>query len=378
MKNENEYNTKAGFKYFLFLGIPVIIILGVLGAYYYTTNPKSILESTIEESHESINKLLNYNNSNPLSIIGTLDFKQNNDQIEKYNFDLEVDINQEKEFTSLKIGLKEKEKTIIDAKIFQLEKKFYLDSKNIYDGLLDITPENKINDYFFTENRNKLSLENTKLLLQKLKNFFLETIDEKYLTREKTDLIINNQKIKSTKITYILNEENQKRTTQKIKEKILNDEELIKILAENQKLTIEELKREISEMEEQYKEDLEIAIYTEGLKQNIIQVSFLLNNQNIFTYTNYHEKSLSIADQIIFILNNVNQNELNLDYKILKGNINGSINIIKKEKEIEIPDVSKAKFYETLTEQEINDILLKLQEIIKQFILPNSLENKTI
>ena len=79
--NDYEKNKGASLKYFLFIGIPVIIVLGVLGAYYQMTNPLKVLTKTINEIYNKVDNVLkepiDYFNINetPYSINGNLSFK---------------------------------------------------------------------------------------------------------------------------------------------------------------------------------------------------------------------------------------------------------------------------------------------------------------
>jgi len=79
--NDFEKNKSASLKYFLFIGIPVIIVLGVLGAYYQMTNPLKVLTKTINEVYNKVDNVLkepiDYFNINetPYSINGNLNYK---------------------------------------------------------------------------------------------------------------------------------------------------------------------------------------------------------------------------------------------------------------------------------------------------------------
>ena len=414
MNDLNEKNNSSGIKYFLFLGVPVMIILTVLGAYYYTTNPMTILTISIEKNFETIGNFLdhqslNINTNIPYEITGNIQLKNSQNNMinfEKYNYNFTLEKDQNKEYFSFLFGINENETNIINAKLFQLEKKQYLISEKLFQGILDVTPENNVNPDLFLKNQN-LDLETIKIILQKYKNILIETLDEKYVKREKTDLYINNDKVKTTKVSYLLNEENQAKTMDKIKEKILNDEELLQAMAKIQNTDQETIKNNISEMKLNYKSDIEIAIYTEGLKQNVIQYDIKEKNQNIITYSNYKDKMLNISDQILLYLQEINQNKIKIDFQLLQSELSGSINLDLYENEenekketiniilntknttfnidinlqyqvkenIEVPEIKNTKEIQSLTEQERNDILIKIQEIINPFFFISSNNN---
>lgn len=405
MNDGNEKNQGSGFKYFLFLGIPVIIILTVLGAYYYTTNPKLILTTTIEKSFETLNNILNNQNAlskidKPFALTGNINLKleENNNSInlEQFDFNYEIEVDKTKEYLSFLLGINEEEKNILNLKLFQLEQKQFLISEKLFDGILDITDNNNTENFSILKKKT-LDIENSKIMLQKFKNILLETIDEKYIAREKTDLLIQNEKIKTTKVSYLLDEENQEKTIEKMKEKILNDDEFLEILSEIKNTDQEDIEKMIQDYQFNYKNDIEIAIYTEGLKQNVIQYSIIENNQNLITYSNYHEKTLNINNEITLKFEDWTKEHIEIEYHILKEDITGNIDIklnenieqdkkenlvltLKKKnlsirmnlnnqlqikEEIKIPDTTNAKPYQSLTEQELNEFMLKLEDILK-------------
>lgn len=408
MNDGNEKNQGSGFKYFLFLGIPVIIILTVLGAYYYTTNPKLILTTTIEKSFETLNNILNNQNAlskidKPFALTGNINLKleENNNSInlEQFDFNYEIEVDKTKEYLSFLLGINEEEKNILNLKLFQLEQKQFLISEKLFDGILDITDNNNTENFSILKKKT-LDIENSKIMLQKFKNILLETIDEKYIAREKTDLLIQNEKIKTTKVSYLLDEENQEKTIEKMKEKILNDDEFLEILSEIKNTDQEDIEKMLQDYQFNYKNDIEIAIYTEGLKQNVIQYSIIENNQNLITYSNYHEKTLNINNEITLKFEDWTKEHIEIEYHLLKEDITGNIDIklnenieqdkkenlvltLKKKnlsirmnlnnqlqikEEIKIPDTTNAKPYQSLTEQELNEFMLKLEDILKTIL----------
>ena len=82
MEEKKEFKG-AGLKYFLFIGIPVIIVLGVLGAYYYATNPLTVLTKTINTTYEKINQMIKENEkTDKININGNLTFNTNANLLE--------------------------------------------------------------------------------------------------------------------------------------------------------------------------------------------------------------------------------------------------------------------------------------------------------
>lgn len=409
MEKNNEINNRAGLKYFLFLGIPVIIILGVLGAYYYLANPKTILTNTINNIYESLSSTLEKNEkmmNKPVSITGKVEYSsESNDdfvkELQNYTYKFKIDSDAGQNYTNLKLGIEEQENEILNVSLIDLNEKQYLISEKLYSGILDITSEeqDRIKNNFSKINPTKLNQ-----IIEKTKNIFLETIDEQYISREKVDINIENETKKTTKITYLLDEYNQTRTVNEIYEKILNDNELLEILANISEKNIEEIKKDIVEEKNSFKfeKTLEITIYTEGIKQNVIKMSLRNDDTEIISYTNYKgTKKLTLFNNIVLLIEKNEKDHIIIHYEFKDEKITGTIDFKKESNEgqimtlsinndawninlelnlnvnakINIPEIKDAKTYEELTNEELGDIFYNLEEVLKNTAFYDLIEN---
>jgi len=413
MEEKKEFKG-AGLKYFLFIGIPVIIVLGVLGAYYYATNPLTVLTKTINTTYEKINQMIKENEkTDKININGNLTFNTNANLLEyeslkdyTYNFNLGIDSTQK--ILKLGLGMYDQNQNIIDASLYQIEKKQYLESKKIYPNLLEL-PEVETFTDFESFNQNNYSSEDIKIILKKLKDALISTLDEKYISREKKDIKIQNNTIKATKITYLLNKENQERTTHLLKDKILNDGELVEKISKFLNKTIEETKKEIQTNLDnfKYEEDIEINLYTESLKQNVVKIEIESSTEKILTIENYkNNQSINIDNTIKLDILNMSDEKKEINYQIINSNINGKIKIETKytnrqesqikvffsityqdttidlnmdmnvysQEDITIPDLENSKNVEDLTNEEILEIYTNLENALKDTIFYNLIE----
>lgn len=413
MEEKKEFKG-AGLKYFLFIGIPVIIVLGVLGAYYYATNPLTVLTKTINTTYEKINQMIKENEkTDKININGNLTFNTNANLLEyeslkdyTYNFNLGIDSSQK--ILKLGLGMNDQNQNIIDASLYQIEKKQYLESKKIYPNLLELPEVETLTD-FESFNQNNYSSKDIKIILKKLKEALISTLDEKYISREKKDIKIQNNTIKATKITYLLNKENQERTIHLLKDKILNDGELVEKISKFLNKTIEETKKEIQTNLDnfKYEEDIEINLYTESLKQNVVKIEIESSTEKILTIENYkNNQSINIDNTIKLDILNMSDEKKEINYQIINSNINGKIKIETKytnrqesqikvffsityqdttidlnmnmnvysQEDITIPDLENSKNVEDLTNEEILEIYTNLENALKDTIFYNLIE----
>ncbi|MCI8575434.1 MAG: hypothetical protein HFI09_03090 [Bacilli bacterium] len=419
--NDLEKNKGAGLKYLLFIGIPVIIVLGVLGAYYQMTNPMTILTKTINTAYNQIDSLLievpkDFNiNNNPASIKGNLSFTTDLElngleDFQKYNYDFNMDLDLKNEFVAAGLKMKDNEKTIISGNYYQIGKNSFLESKELFNQLLKLEDQNlEFNELFnFSDlnNENLIQIEDSKYLLKKVKESFENTLNKKYLTREKTDITIDGRQIKTTKISYLFDQENQERTYKKIANDLSSDSKSLEILAKLTNSTIEEIESDLKE-DISYTDDYSIVLYTEGWNQNIVRISLLQNNIDQLTYINFKDnQSIQFQNDILITIKSLNKSLIEFDYSEKSSNISGTIKVSTKEnnenetnntiyfklnssdfdleinldlmatlnKTIEKPDTSNAKDITSLTPSEIGTIFENLENALKDTFLIDLIE----
>lgn len=421
MNNESE-NKSAGLKYLLFIGIPVIIILGVLGAYYQMTSPLSVITKTINTAYKNVDSFLTENEENqdineiPISMKGNLTFKTDLDlngyeKLQDYNYDINIDMDIKNEFVSVGFGMNDQGKKIIQGNFYQIGKDQYLESQKLIDKIIKLPEsDSEFKDLFDFQNLNlaniNQNIKDIKYILKICKEAFEETLDKQYVTREKTDITINGRQIKATKITYLLDKENQQRTWKKIQDKLNNDQTFIETVARLDNITEEQVKENLKQ-DLNYKQDYSIVIYTEGWNQNVIKVAVLENTLEQITYINYdNDQTISIQNDVIFTIKECKKNSFEIDYNIKSSNIKGTLKINEEEKnknernekyyftiessdinleinlffnivmnkEIQIPNVSNAVKQEDLTTEDIGNIFGNLEKSLEGTILYKKIE----
>lgn len=409
--NELKENKGAGLKYFLFIGIPVIIVLGILGAYYYATNPMNVLIKTINKTHESLNNLINDEESkNQAKISGNISFKTNQnwnglEELQNYDYDFLLAIDKDKKQLKMGLGMNKDQSTILDFFLYMLNGKQYLESTKVYEKILELPETQTLQTDVYQSKYNSADL---KTIIRKCKDYLVESLNKDYIHREKTDININNETIKTTKITYLLDKENQKRTLKYLENKILADDELLTILSNIQEKDKNTIKDEIQKTFNNYTytDDYKINLFTESLKQNVIHITVVKDKENIISITNYNnEKSINLEDELEIHLVNQTDKELELNYLFKNEKITGKIKIekenqkrniifrmnqnaneiefnityeIKYDTSIDIPNITNSKKIDELSGEETLEIFNKLENILKDTIFYKLIEKNIL
>lgn len=409
--NELKENKGAGLKYFLFIGIPVIIVLGILGAYYYATNPMNVLIKTINKTHESLNNLINDEESkNQAKISGNISFKTNQnwnglEELQNYDYDFLLAIDKDKKQLKMGLGMNKDQSTILNFFLYMLNGKQYLESTKVYEKILELPETQTLQTDVYQSKYNSADL---KTIIRKCKDYLVESLNKDYIHREKTDININNETIKTTKITYLLDKENQKRTLKYLENKILADDELLTILSNIQEKDKNTIKDEIQETFNNYTytDDYKINLFTESLKQNVIHITVVKDKENVISITNYNnEKSINLEDELEIHLVNQTDKELELNYLFKNEKITGKIKIekenqkrniifrmnqnaneiefnityeIKYDTSIDIPNITNSKKIDELSGEETLEIFNKLENILKDTIFYKLIEKNIL
>lgn len=400
---------KAGLKYFLFIGIPVLIILIVLGCYYTATNPMTILKRTINSGYNLLEENLQTNDNlkNEFHLDGNLEFKTDADlgeltELQNYNYDFNINYSNKEKFMKITFGMNDKENDILHASIYQIQEKLYLEAPKLFEKLLEIE-SNEVNN-IFTENDINYEIEDIKNILQKIKNTFVDSLDETFLEREKTDIKINDETIKTTKISYLLDRENQERTLKFMIENLMKDEDFLNSYCKTLNIEKEEALKQLEEYENdfEFKEEIEMNLFTEGLSQNVIRLSLISNNDNNFTYINYQNKISIDLEDWHFDINKWNKDDIDVNYSNPIEKITGKLNITSKndteseilleintpeakssinlkltinnDETINIPDTTNTKKITELTGEEQLKIFENIENVLKDTFFYNLIE----
>jgi len=254
-----------------------IIALLIVGGYFFQVkSPEKIFELVIGNF---ANDLIEYVDTN---MPDKFDFKQNDIRMSgKFTVDTDFDL---QEFNSLKdfiyhyqmdvsfrdeiiklgFSMDEDLNEILSAKVIFQDSNGYVSIPGVLPTLLNI---GEVESLPFKTSGQVVEKEKYKKLIEKMKMFFIQTLDKSKFS--KNDQVVKNfrgEEIATTESVYLLDEENQLQTLQKLKNQMLDDSEFIQICSAFSGLSEEDVRKNIEKSFEKfsYKNDLSLVISMKG------------------------------------------------------------------------------------------------------------------
>ncbi len=254
-----------------------IIALLIVGGYFFQVkSPEKIFELVIGNF---ANDLIEYVDTN---MPDKFDFKQNDIRMSgKFTVDTDFDL---QEFNSLKdfiyhyqmdvsfrdeiiklgFSMDEDLNEILSAKVIFQDSNGYVSIPGVLPTLLNI---GEVESLQFKSSGQVVEKEKYKKLIEKMKMFFIQTLDKSKFS--KNDQVVKNfrgEEIATTESVYLLDEENQLQTLQKLKNQMLDDSEFIQICSAFSGLSEEDVRKNIEKSFEKfsYKNDLSLVISMKG------------------------------------------------------------------------------------------------------------------
>lgn len=388
-----------------------IIALLIVGGYFFQVkSPEKIFELVIGNF---ANDLIEYVDTN---MPDKFDFKQNDIRMSgKFTVDTDFDL---QEFNSLKdfiyhyqmdvsfrdeiiklgFSMDEDLNEILSAKVIFQDSNGYVSIPGVLPTLLNI---GEVESLQFKSSGQVVEKEKYKKLIEKMKMFFIQTLDKSKFS--KNDQVVKNfrgEEIATTESVYLLDEENQLQTLQKLKNQMLDDSEFIQICSAFSGLNEEDVRKNIEKSFENfsYKSNISLVISMKGndffgfevVQGEEIEFSYFENEDD--ATMKFDEFEIDITkenDQIVFYLDQedfevkFNLYEMKLDknkysskfdlefmdsQNYLKLSYDGVIDYaVKVEKE----NISSSKKMEDFSESEQGEILRNFLKKIQGTSLEN-------
>lgn len=378
---------KSRIKFFI-AGLLVIVAIAIglyIGYKKLNNDPMSIYKDAINETYKFL--------SNGVKEIDKQNFKQldfsNNPATFSLNAKLDSNIKELKNFTgynySINGGLDIKNKKLnagvnisednasVLSLIFSIiNDNMYLQSKELYDKVIDLGTEDSISDVFkdfeLTENPISFNSDNYEYILKEMKIILINSLDKNKFTMDEETIKLNGKKYDAKKALYNLDKENMERTIKYFKAEILKDEKLLKAISESLGYTTDELKNGLEkEVDMSRYVDTKVILYTDRFNTLIAGALFIDTdkvlslecvNDTILIEMNYETSNLVIncekdkttitiydnEDKVFNLVAKNDKEDVKMDYELsINGNtFSGVIELknIKDEK-----DSIKADFY---------------------------------
>lgn len=285
----------------IILIIVLLVIAVAIGLYFgyqrLAVNPKSVFTSAINSTYDLVDGYLDKNLNRTFSLDPLKDaFVLNADlelkgigeevkTLDGYALDLALGVNYPAKTLNLDLDANYNEEAFLNLFLSYLNGRAYLNSDDIYDKVLDLGVANF--DVNFTNDIN-LNYDDVHIILSCLKDLFINSLDEDKFRVDNEAITINDRKIDSKKITYVLDKSNLERTIKYMQKEMVSNNELLTALSSISGLSTSDIKEllkgEIDLSDAPY---MELNLYVNA-GNHIIAGSLVVENDSImrFTYQN--------------------------------------------------------------------------------------------
>ena len=351
---EQVKKEKKGIKTILLL-ICIVLAIGIglyVGIEKLNSNPRSIYKKAITNTYKLLDSFLkenlktsfNLDYINEPFVISTnlrlnTNIKEYQD-LNNYEMNLLLGVNNPSQAFHLGARLNQGKTEIINVLLSSLDNHAYLQSKELYDKILDLGVIDL--DFNFNDlNLYKIDYDNLHTILLEMKELLISSLEEAKMSITKENINVNSKNITSQKVTYLLDEENIERTINYIKDEMLKNDELLKSLSNVMGLTIEKLKDSLRKEIRLNKDDeIKINLYTK--KNKIIAGNIETKEEKVIRFTN-------IDNEVEFLIGNDDTNiKINYQDGLLElefseyGKIISNIKL-KAKKEEKILEIKSSK-----------------------------------
>ena len=376
--------------------IMLVIMLALLGAvtYFYYFKKESSRELFLKNVSSFLNSNINIEESNEvLNLLengGTINLKPNIkidiDNNNLFNISGNIKLIDDTKNQYMEGNITNNNQEIVDFKTLNQDNKLYVMLNNIFDT------------YHYTDiDTKEVNTEGIKKVkenvLNTLKNYFTE---DKFL-KEKTKVTVDNVSYDANKITLTLTEKDFGLLVKTILENLKNDEEVIKSITTDSNNFKEQLEEQIDDIDLEELSNETFISYSIYLNKNELLEQIITLNQYTITITGKSSGNITLKSNNTTILEgnyrkdylkvnykDENNNNITLTYKtntisskkeedtiIITGTINNTnINLeieldaeVDAQKTIPNIDLTNAKPFEELTEDETNRFYSKIMEI---------------
>ena len=367
----------------------IVLVLGIGGGvvwYIMSSSPKAVFKNVISSTFKEINNAIDeydkvseqfdYKDQALLlkgkvkvssSLFNEGDFKKLGINPEDYTFGVNVGLDPKNQKMLAGASI-EGSKSTIAADAYYEDKKLYVISElldnPIYIDLKD-TDTSEIEASFeeledaldeLTKQLDELNIstEDVKYISTALEKAFIDSLDDKKMTKSSGTYEVNGKSVKATKISYEFDRENIKRTVKAICESLANDDKFIKILADMTNVDKSDIKDALSEIKDSANEvDIDkpiyINVYIKGLTNELVGIEFEQNDKKYLTYYENGkdgELTIKIDDENKVVVNITEEKETTT----VVGKMNGKEYV---KLEINTKDEDAIDFKATITYEDV-------------------------
>lgn len=365
------------------IGILVLLILGGLGIWYYTTNKADVMVNKI------IDKVFDgvtFKNEENSEITYDLSLNIKSENLESEALDIinntkvkgSIYINSKDKYTLINLGAIYEDKELLSFDAYYNDNTIYLQEKSIYDKYVSIN----IPEELQTEINNMYTINEKDINIVKkgIKNALKNALKEETFIKEKVDTNINGKSTKANSLKLIINDENRKEILTKISKYLKDNDEFLDSMSNLTDSTSQEIFNSLESLTENYTNTYTtttVILYTTGITNELAKVD-IKSEQNEKEVSRVVCESDTCDIQIINdgeqmnmnILMNETSSTIKINGKMGKDDVSLTLNLKGNYNKKDAPKINESVNIDEISEEDMNTIMTNLgeKEEIKYFI----------
>lgn len=365
------------------IGILVLLILGGLGIWYYTTNKADVMVNKI------IDKVFDgvtFKNEENSEITYDLSLNIKSENLESEALDIinntkikgSIYINSKDKYTLINLGATYEDKELLSFDAYYNDNTIYLQEKSIYDKYVSIN----IPEELQTEINNMYTINEKDINIVKkgIKNALKNALKEETFIKEKVDTNINGKNTKANSLKLIINDENRKEILTKISKYLKDNDEFLDSMSNLTDSTSQEIFNSLESLTENYTNTYTtttVILYTTGITNELAKVD-IKSEQNEKEVSRVVCESDTCDIQIINdgeqmnmnILMNETSSTIKINGKMGEDDVSLTLNLKGNYNKKDAPKINESVNIDEISEEDMNTIMTNLgeKEEIKYFI----------
>lgn len=365
------------------IGILVLLILGGLGIWYYTTNKADVM---INKIIDKVFDGVTFKNEENSEITYDLSLNIKSENLESETLDIinntkikgSIYINSKDKYTLINLGATYEDKELLSFDAYYNDNTIYLQEKSIYDKYVSIN----IPEELQTEINNMYTINGKDINIVKkgIKNALKNALKEETFIKEKVDTNINGKNTKANSLKLIINDENRKEILTKISKYLKDNDEFLDSMSNLTDSTSQEIFNSLESLTENYTNTYTtttIILYTTGITNELAKVD-IKSEQNEKEVSRVVCESDTCDIQIINdgeqmnmnILMNETSSTIKINGKMGEDDVSLTLNLKENYNKKDAPKINESVNIDEISEEDMNTIMTNLgkKEEIKYFI----------
>lgn len=365
------------------IGILVLLILGGLGIWYYTTNKADVM---INKIIDKVFDGVTFENEENSEITYDLSLNIKSENLESEALDIinntkikgSIYINSKDKYTLINLGATYEDKELLSFDAYYNDNTIYLQEKSIYDKYVSINVPEELQ----TEINNMYTINEKDINIVKkgIKNALKNALKEETFIKEKVDTNINGKSTKANSLKLIINDENRKEILTKISKYLKDNDEFLDSMSNLTDSTSQEIFNSLESLTENYTNTYTtttVILYTTGITNELAKVD-IKSEQNEKEVSRVVCESDTCDIQIINdgeqmnmnILMNETSSTIKINGKMGKDDVSLTLNLKENYNKKGAPKINESVNIDEISEEDMNTIMTNLgeKEEIKYFI----------